>query len=61
MLDYPGHIAVAVDLGKYNTGAVVSYKGRKYSVTDPTYINAKAGMVMPQFRKERPIIIEPEA
>lgn len=60
MLDFPGHIAVAVDLGQFNTGAVVEYKGKNYSVTDPTYINATAGMVMPQYRNESPEIIEPE-
>ncbi|PLX66365.1 MAG: hypothetical protein C0602_11940 [Denitrovibrio sp.] len=60
MLDFPGHIAVAVDLGKYNTGAVVGYKGKSFSVTDPTYINATAGMVMPQYKDTSPEIIEPE-
>ncbi len=54
MLDFPGHIAVAVDMGSENTGAVVSYKGKNYSVTDPTYINATAGMIMPQYKKYKP-------
>jgi len=61
MLDFPGHIAVAVNLGKYNTGAVLKYKGKKYSVTDPTYINATAGMVMPRYKNSSPNIIEPES
>jgi len=60
MLDFPGHIATAVNLGKYNTGAVLMYKGSKYSVADPTYINATAGMVMPQFKNSSPVIIESE-
>lgn len=60
MLDFPDHIAVAVDLGNQNTGAVVEYKGRKYSVTDPTYINANAGMVMPEYRNVSPGVIEPD-
>jgi len=60
MLDFPGHIAVAVDLGSANTGAVVAYHGKSYSVTDPTYINATAGMIMPQYRSTNPTIIDPE-
>lgn len=60
MLDFPGHIATAVNLGKLNTGAVLEYKGKKYSVADPTYINATAGMVMPQYRNSSPEIIETE-
>ncbi len=61
MLDFPGHIAVAVDMGgSENTGAVVSYKGKNYSVTDPTYINATAGMIMPQYKNTNPGIIEPQ-
>ncbi|PLX70039.1 MAG: hypothetical protein C0603_03630 [Denitrovibrio sp.] len=60
MLDFPGHIAVAVDLGAENTGAVVDFKGKSYSVTDPTYINATAGMIMPQYKRTNPEIIEPQ-
>lgn len=60
MLDFPGHIAAAVNLGKFNTGAVLEYKGKKYTVTDPTYINATAGMVMPRYKNSSPVIIEPE-
>jgi hypothetical protein len=60
MLDFPGHIATAVNLGKYNTGAVLMYNGEKYTVADPTYINATAGMVMPQFKNSSPEIIETE-
>lgn len=60
MLDFPGHIAAAVNLGRENTGAVLEYKGKKYSVTDPTYINATAGMVMPDYKNASPVIVEPE-
>jgi hypothetical protein len=60
MLDFPGHIAAAVNLGKENTGAMVEYKGAKYTVTDPTYINATAGMIMAQYKNTSPEIIEPE-
>jgi len=59
MLDFPNHIATAVNLGKQNRGAVLHYKGKGYSVTDPTYINASAGMIMPRYKNVSPMIIEP--
>ncbi|ADD68524.1 hypothetical protein Dacet_1760 [Denitrovibrio acetiphilus DSM 12809] len=60
MLDFPGHIAAAIDLGEYNTGTMLEYNGKHYSVTDPTYINATAGMVMPQYKDTSPVIIDPD-
>ena len=57
-LDYPGHVAAAVAFTVPVTGDVVSYKGKQYSVTDPTYINANAGMTMPQYNNVTPKVIE---
>lgn len=57
-LDYPGHIATAV---KFNTdikGDAITFKGKKYYVCDPTYINADIGIAMPKFKKVKPEIIE---
>ena len=34
-----------------------SYKGKKYIICDPTFINANAGMCMPEFKKVNPEII----
>jgi len=61
MLDFPGHIAVAVDLGSESTGTYIAYKNKNYTVTDPTYINATAGMVMPQYKNVSPEVIEPNS
>lgn len=57
LLDYPGHIAAAVRFSKQPSGDQLSYKGKTYTVTDPTYINAKAGMTMPQFKFHNPKVI----
>jgi len=56
-LDYPGHVAAAVNFKTDVAGDSVYYKGRKYTVTDPTYINANAGMSMPEYRNTKPGII----
>lgn len=55
-LDYPGHVATAVDL-QGGEGARVEIDGRALMVADPTYVNARAGMVMPEYRDQRPEVI----
>ncbi len=56
-LDYPGHVATAVNFNESIAGDSVTYKGKKYIVSDPTYINANAGMTMPELKKYKPEII----
>lgn len=58
LLDYPGHVATAVNFGDYAFGDTVTWKGKRYVICDPTYINASAGTAMPQFASIRPNIIE---
>ncbi len=57
-LDYPGHLATAVHFNGNIEGDVVNYGGKKYVICDPTYINADAGMCMPQFKNVNPKIIK---
>ncbi len=56
-LDYPGHVATAVHFNEVVKGDYVEYRGRRYAITDPTYINATAGMTMPDFKQDKPAII----
>ncbi len=56
-LDYPGHIATAVRFNEKVNGASVRYRGGRYVISDPTYVNANAGAVMPQFRSVKPAVI----
>jgi hypothetical protein len=58
VLDYPGHIASAVAFNSAIQGDAVLYKNKKYIVCDPTYINADAGMCMPQYKTTNPKIID---
>lgn len=56
-LNYPGHVATAVYLQDGVDGDHVAYNGKRYTVADPTYINATAGMTMPEFRNTKPQVI----
>jgi hypothetical protein len=49
-LDYPGHVAVAVEMGEKIKGDYIINKNKKYIICDPTYINANAGMAMPNLK-----------
>jgi len=57
-LDYPGHIATAVQMNFDIEGDKIMYNGSDYLVCDPTYINADIGVVMPQFLNVQPEIIQ---
>ena len=55
-LDFPGHIATAVLLKKPE-GQAIRHQGKRYTIADPTYINARAGMKMPQYKSVNPRVI----
>jgi len=48
-LNYPGHIATAVKFNEPVKGDYVTFRGKDYVVSDPTYINAPVGLTMPQY------------
>lgn len=56
-LDYPGHIAAAVAFSKPVSGDSIAFNGKKFTVTDPTYINATAGMTMPEVAGHQPKVV----
>ncbi len=56
-LVFPGHVATAVHFNSKLSGAKIKKGNRVYIIADPTYINANAGMVMPQFKRVQPKII----
>ena len=56
-LDYPGHIAAAVNFNETVRGDAIRFNNKRYVVTDPTYVNASAGMTMPDFKNKRPDVI----
>jgi len=56
-LSYPGHVATAVHFKEQIAGDSILYNGRRFMVTDPTYINANAGMTMPDFKQYKPVVV----
>ncbi|WP_462282109.1 hypothetical protein [Salinivirga cyanobacteriivorans] len=46
---YSGHMATAVKFNEDIEGQYINYKDEKYTICDPTYINAPIGMTMPQY------------
>lgn len=49
-LDYPNHIATAVQFKGEVKGDFLTVDGKRYTVCDPTYIGASIGMTMPNLR-----------
>ena len=56
-LHFPGHIATAVKFSAQIPGDSVLVSSVKYTICDPTYINANIGMAMPQFHDVNPEVI----
>jgi hypothetical protein len=56
-LRYSKHLATAVAFNSDVDGDFHYYSGQKYTVADPTYINASVGMTMTQYQNEKPEIV----
>jgi NifU-like protein involved in Fe-S cluster formation len=50
---YPDHMATAVEFSSKVSGDGFNYKNKKYVISDPTYVNANAGMAMPQYKNRK--------
>ena len=57
-LTYFSHMAAATAFSTPVEGYSVMVDGRKYTITDPTFINAPIGAVMPEYEKYKPIAIK---
>jgi hypothetical protein len=58
LIKYPDHLAAAVEFSTQIFGDSFKYKNKKFIITDPTYINANAGMSMPQYKNIKFEIID---
>ena len=54
LLNFPGHEAAAVKLDAPIHGTAYTVGGETFYISDPTYIGAPTGDVMPQFRTTNP-------
>ena len=52
-LIFPGHAAAAVRFTRPARGSYITHRGRRYTICDPTYINANYGSYLPQVRGKR--------
>jgi len=50
---YSDHLATAVAFSSNVSGSSFTYKNKKYTISDPTYINANVGMAMPKYRDSK--------
>ncbi|KAA3613751.1 MAG: hypothetical protein DWQ05_15855 [Calditrichaeota bacterium] len=57
-LDYPGHIATAVNFSDPAEGAFVEFERKKYIICDPTYVNAPYGRTLPKLQNVKPKILK---
>ncbi len=57
-LEYPGHMCTAVRFNDNVDADYFMYKGKRYTICDPTYMGAAVGMCMPQFLSTQGKIIE---
>ena len=57
-LIFPGHAATGVRFTEKMAGDAVTYRGQKYYICDPTYINAPPGRCMPSVLNKSVNVIE---
>lgn len=55
---YPGHLAAAVHFKSAVNGDYISLDDVKYTITDPTYINAPVGITMPNMNNNTAAVIK---
>ena len=56
LLRYPGHEAASVSLDSELNGCHYDYEGRKFYISDPTYVGSRTGQCMPDFETVAPIV-----
>ena len=57
LIYYPGHLATAVGFTQEVNGDYLTFKNKKYTVCDPTYIGAPVGRTMPGMNNQQAQII----
>jgi hypothetical protein len=56
LLHYPEHLATAVHFNEDVDGDYLMVEGEKYLICDPTFIGARIGMCMPDYKQVSPIV-----
>ena len=50
LVSFPGHEAATVKLSGPSDGTSYKFDGETFTISDPTYVGASSGMVMPDYR-----------
>lgn len=50
LVSFPGHEAATVKLSGASDGTSYQFDGETFTISDPTYVGASSGMVMPDYR-----------
>ena len=50
---YKDHLATAIAFSSNISGDGFNFRNKKYTISDPTYINANAGMAMPKYKNSK--------
>lgn len=58
LVNYPGHLAAAVNFNTTVKGDYLNIDGKKFTVCDPTYIGASVGRSMPDYKNSEAKIIK---
>ena len=56
IVEFPGHVATAVEFSQKAAGDSWKFNGKRYTIADPTYVNANVGMTMTQYKGKMPKI-----
>ncbi len=56
LIAYPGHESASLVLDDLPAGDSYTYEGRRYLISDPTYIGASTGQCMPDYLNASPVI-----
>jgi hypothetical protein len=57
LIYYPGHLATAVRFNQPIQGDYLMYNNQRYTICDPTYVNAPVGMTMPDMNNQEAQVI----
>lgn len=58
LIYYPNHLATAIAFPTEVPGDYVEYKGKRFTIADPTYIGAPVGLSMPDLANESIIAVD---
>lgn len=56
LIAYPGHESASLVLDEIPAGDSYHFEGKRYLISDPTYIGASTGQCMPDYRATAPVI-----